>query len=80
MAERRNRAIMEMADCMLHSRNMKLPFWEEAVVFVALIRNPTPTRAFYGMTPYERLHGQKPYILHLRSFESGARVLSLIHI
>lgn len=41
---------------------------EGAVVCVAFIINPTPTRAFSGMTPYEHLHGQKPSLSHLRIF------------
>jgi hypothetical protein len=47
VAERKNRVIMEMACCMLHSKKMKLSFWGEVIVCVAHIINRTPTHVVH---------------------------------
>ena len=67
-AERLNRTIMDNVRAMLHHANLPLNLWAEAVATVVYLRNLSPTSSFQGATPYERWHGAKPNVEHLRTF------------
>ena len=49
-AKRKNRTIMEMARCMLHSRKIKVHLWVEAIYTVVYILNRTPTKVIMNIT------------------------------
>jgi len=57
VVESKNREIMEMANFILHSHDMKLSFWVEVIVCATHIINHIPTCATTGTTPYGWLHG-----------------------
>ena len=67
-AERMNRTILDNVRAMLYHANLPLYLWAEAVSTVVYLRNRSPTSSFKGATPYERWHGVKPNVEHLRVF------------
>ncbi|KMQ87247.1 retrovirus-related pol polyprotein from transposon tnt 1-94 [Lasius niger] len=71
-AERDNRTIVEAARTMLHSRNLPLLLWAEAVNTAVYILNRTTCVRTSGTTPYKIWTGRKPEISHLRVFGSTA--------
>lgn len=70
VAERANRTIVEKARCLLHSANLKKPFWAEAVNTAVYLKNRSPTIAVSDKTPEEAWSGEKPTVSHLRVFGS----------
>ena len=70
VSERLNRTIMENVRAMLYHAKLPLYLWAEAVNTLVYLRNRSPTSRFKGETPYERWHGVKPKVDHLRVFGS----------
>ena len=70
VSERLNRTILENVRAMLHHAKLPLFLWAEAVNTIVYLRNRSPTSRFKGETPYERWHGVKPKVDHLRIFGS----------
>ena len=69
IAERMNRTLMESARSMLSHAHLSNRFWAEAVATAAYLRNRSATTALDDrMTPYEKWHGRKPNLEHLRVF------------
>ena len=67
-AERMNRTILDNVRSMLHHAKLPKRWWAEAVAACVYLRNRSPTSSFKGETPYERWHGVKPNVEHLRVF------------
>ena len=59
-SERENRTIVEMARTMIHSRNLDVKYWAEAVNTAVFILNRTLPHNDNKLTPYELWFG-KPY-------------------
>jgi hypothetical protein len=78
VAERMNRTLMEAARSMLINARLSKMFWAEAVTTAAYIRNRTLTSST-GVTPYERWHGRKPDVSHLKVFGCVAHALLFDH-
>jgi transposase InsO family protein len=78
--ERRNQAVVGMAQALLKQRGMPAVFWGEAVVTAVYIRNRSPTKALNDRTSYEAWHGHKPAVSHLRVFGCLAFTKELGHI
>ncbi|KAJ8717783.1 hypothetical protein PYW07_005713 [Mythimna separata] len=74
LAERMNRTLVERAKCMLFEAKLQKSFWAEAVATAAYIINRFPSRVLAEVTPYEKWHGKKPNISHLKIFGSKAMV------
>jgi hypothetical protein len=74
VVERRNQTIVEMARCLLKSKDVPPRFWGEAVVTVVFILNRAPTKSLQNMTPYEAWHGKKPRVDHMKTFGCVAHV------
>jgi hypothetical protein len=55
VVERRNRTVVEMARCLLKSKNMPREFWGEAISTAVYILDRAPTKSLQGKTPYEAL-------------------------
>lgn len=68
VAERAIRTITEGARAMLHASKLPKSLWSVAVKTMAYLRNRSPARANNGITPIERITGQKPDLAHLRIF------------
>ncbi|KAH9292456.1 hypothetical protein KI387_042361 [Taxus chinensis] len=60
VAERKNRTLKEMENCMVQSKNMAPQFWVEAVNCANHIQNRMPHKAVQGVTPEEAWSGEKP--------------------
>ena len=74
MAERMNRTLVEMAQCILIQSKLAIHFWVEAVNIASYIRNRCPT--VHGKTPYEIWHKRKPNVNHLKIFGTEAYALN----
>jgi len=62
VAERKNRSLTEMAQCMVKSQALPHSFWLEAIMCATYVLNRCPTKALQSMTPYEAWHDRKPSI------------------
>lgn len=71
-AERDNRTIVESARTMLHSRNLPLTLWAEAVNTAVYTLNRTPCAQTPGTTPYEMWTGKVPNLSYIKIFGSDA--------
>eukprot|EP00253_Pinus_taeda_P023024 PITA_23024 len=72
VAERKNRTLKEMANCMLQSKGLSLSFWAEAINFANYIINRTLTKVLRNITPEEAWSSIKPDVSHFRIFGSEA--------
>ncbi|MCO5600558.1 hypothetical protein L7F22_054672 [Adiantum nelumboides] len=68
VAERKNKAIAEIARAMMNEMNMPLTYWAEAVHTTVHIMNQTPTTAIHEISSSERLYGIKPTISYMKVF------------
>ena len=64
MAERKNRAILDMDISMLKRKRMSKEFWKEAVECTIYVQNRCPHAKLDDQTPQEAWNGQKPTISH----------------
>lgn len=69
-AERDMRTVVEAARTMIHSKNLSLKYWAEAVNTAVYVLNRTGRSPVKGKTPYELWFKRKPKINHLRCFGS----------
>jgi hypothetical protein len=72
VAERNNRTLKEMANCMIQSKGLRLKYWVEAINCANYIVNRTPTKAHKNITPEEAWTKTKPYVSHFHVFGSMA--------
>jgi hypothetical protein len=72
VAERKNRTLKEMANCMIQSKGLSLKYWAEAINCENYIVNHTPTKALKNITPKESWTKIKPNVSHFRVFGSIA--------
>eukprot|EP00253_Pinus_taeda_P028506 PITA_28506 len=72
VAERKNRTLKEMANCMLQSKGPSLSFWAEAINCANYIINRTPTKVLKNITSQEAWSSIKPDVSHFRVFGSEA--------
>ena len=72
VAERKNRTLKEMANCMFQSKGLSLNFWVEAINCENYIVNHTPTKVLKNITPEEPWRSIKPDVSHFRVFRSEA--------
>ena len=68
VAERKNRTLKEMANCMLQSKGLILNYWAEAINCANYIINHTPTKVLKNITPEEAWSSIKPYVSHFCVF------------
>jgi hypothetical protein len=70
VAERKNRTLKEMVNCMIQSKGLSLKYWEEAINYENYIVNLTPTKALKIITPEEAWTKIKPDDCHFCVFGS----------
>ncbi|RVW37270.1 Retrovirus-related Pol polyprotein from transposon TNT 1-94 [Vitis vinifera] len=75
VAERKNRTVVEMARSMMKAKNLSNHFWAEGVATAVYLLNISPTKAVLNRTPYEAWYGRKPWVSHLKVFDSVAYTL-----
>lgn len=68
--------VMEMARCMLKSRNVPLDFWAEAVATVIYLLNKSFVKSVLEKTPFKTWFNFKPTVSHLRVFGSVCYALT----
>ncbi|KXJ80258.1 hypothetical protein RP20_CCG025870 [Aedes albopictus] len=73
IAERKNRTLQEMANCMLLDAGLPKRYWGEAIMTAAFIQNRLPSRAT-DRTPFELWTGSKPDFSRFRVFGCEAYV------
>lgn len=73
-AERENRTVVEAARSMIYSANVHLRFWGEAVATAVYTLNRTGNSTSPGITPFEKWHGIKPSVAHMKVFGADAYV------
>ncbi|KRY42280.1 Copia protein [Trichinella spiralis] len=71
VAERKNRALVEMAKCMMTDAKLPERFWGEVVCTAAFLQNRLPSRSI-SKTPSQLWTGNKPNVYHMRIFGSKA--------
>lgn len=76
VAERANRTIFDMARCLLIQSGLPVSFRAEAVNTAVCIRNRFLTKSLTNLNPFEKWHGIKPSITHLRVFGCKAFALN----
>lgn len=69
-AERDMRTIVEAARTMIHSKQLPLKLWAEAVNTAVYVLNCTGPSSVKDKTPFELFFNKKPSISHLRVFGS----------
>jgi transposase InsO family protein len=72
VAERNNRTLKEMANCMVQSKGLSLKYWAEAISCANYIVNRTPTKDFKNITLEEAWTKIKLDVSHFRVFGSIA--------
>jgi hypothetical protein len=72
VAERKNRTLKEMANCMIQSKCLSLKYWVEAINCENYIVNYTPTKALKNITLEEAWTKIKLDLSHFRVFGSIA--------
>jgi hypothetical protein len=72
VAERKNRTLKEMANCMIQSNGLSLKYWAEAINCENYIVNHTPTKALKNIRSEEAWTKTKPDVSHFHVFGSIA--------
>lgn len=73
VAERRNRSLQEMANCMLLDAGLPKCYWGEAILTANYVQNRMPSRSV-DKTPYELWTGTPPDLADLKVFGCEAYV------
>ena len=68
VAERKNRSLQEMANCMIIQSKLEKCFWAEAILTSNHLQNRMSTKLIKNKTPYELWFGKKPNLNYLRTF------------
>ncbi|KAG6396851.1 hypothetical protein SASPL_143008 [Salvia splendens] len=74
IAERKNRTIMNMVQCILNDKGVPRKFWAEAAKWAVHVLNRSPTSVIQGKTPEEIWSGMKPRVDYFRVFGCIAHV------
>jgi transposase InsO family protein len=70
VAERMNKTLLNMVRSMMFFKNVKLMFWDDAILCAVYVKNKCPYHAIKNKTPYEMWYGHIPSVRHLRVFGS----------
>ena len=69
LCERPNRTFGQMMRCILHSADLGPEYWSFALLHAVYVKNRLPHQTL-GMTPYEKMTGQKPDLSNWKVFGS----------
>lgn len=75
VAERMNRALVEMGRCLLKQAKMPPIFWAEAINTACYIRNRCISKALNGDTPHMIWKQKKPNLTYFKTFVCKAFTL-----
>ena len=68
VAERKNKALKEMENCMLEANNLNPKIWDKAINCVTYVQNIDPHKEVDGKNPFEAWSGHKPNVSHFMFF------------
>jgi hypothetical protein len=71
-SERHGYTIWRKVETILQTAGIPLKHWPQIVETACYLANRSPHSALQGMTPYEKLHGCKPDLDHIRTLGSTA--------
>lgn len=71
-SERHGYTIWRKVETILQTAGIPLKHWPQIVESACYLANRSPHSALKGMTPYEKLHGCKPDLGHIRTLGSTA--------
>ena len=74
VAERVNRTLCEMANCMMHTTGLSRGYWELALKHAVYVYNRSMHKSLPDITPYEAWHGTVPDVSNLKIFGSPAYI------
>ena len=80
VSEHRNHTLHDGTKSVLCHANLPISFWGEALRFVNIVLNRSPTKAVNNMTPFEAWYGTKPDLSVLHVFGCQADVLDQDHL
>ena len=66
VAEHKNRALKEMATCIMEAKYLYPNIWDESINCVAYFQNIVPHKSLEEKTPFEAWSGHKPNVSHFR--------------
>ena len=70
-----NHTLVELVWTMHAATNLPEFLWEEATAHAAYLHNRTCTSVVKGSMPYQKWHGKRPNVAHLREFGAPVWVL-----
>jgi hypothetical protein len=65
-----NMTLLNMVRCMMFFKNVKLMFWDDAILCVVYVKNMCPYHDLKNKTPYEMWYDRIPSMRHLKVFGS----------
>lgn len=68
VVERKHKHILKTARCLFFQSNLPMKFWRDCVQCAVHLINRMPLAVLNGITPYEKFHGTKPSLEHLKVF------------
>jgi len=75
VSERMNHTLVEMARVMLFDAGLPNAYWGDAILYATHVLNRVPTHVIAdGLTPHEAFTGNRPSVVHLRTFECKVHV------
>jgi len=78
VAERRNRALLNMVKSIMAQANLPISFWGDALLTATYISNSVPSKSV-STTSYELWNNRKPHLDHLRPWGSVGYVHNPTH-
>jgi hypothetical protein len=75
VVEKMNMTLLNMVCSMMFFKNVKLMFWDDAVLCAVYVKNRCLSHALKNKTPYEMWYGHIPLVRHLRVFGSTCYAL-----
>jgi transposase InsO family protein len=75
VAERMNMTLLNMVRSMMFFKNVKLMFWDDAILCAVYVKTKCPSHALKNKTPYKMWYGHIPLVRHLKVFGSTCYAL-----
>jgi hypothetical protein len=68
IVERKHRTIFDAVRSCLKESGLPKYLWGECLMNVVEVQNKLPTRVLNDISPYEKIHGKKPYLGNIQKF------------
>jgi transposase InsO family protein len=77
VVERMNMTFLNVVHCMMFFKNMKLMFWDDAILCEVYVKNKSPSHALWNNNSHEMWYGRIPLVRHLKVFGSTRYALRI---